>query len=152
VVGSRRMAVFDDMEATEKIRLYDKGICEPDASHPGPELGIKLRFGDVHIPWLQPTEPLLLECQHFVDCVLNGTTPRSDGWDGWDGLRVLGILEAADESLRHGGTPVFTVSGMSWSQAGASGGRGPSGSKPLDRPSLAVSTSGPGAGATAARG
>ena len=103
VVGSQRMAVFDDMQASEKIRLYDKGVSWDDTSHPGPELGMRLRFGDIQIPWLESTEPLLVECQHFVDCILNGTTPRSDGWDG---LRVLEVLEAGDKSLKQGGIPV----------------------------------------------
>jgi predicted dehydrogenase len=103
VVGSQRMAVFNDMDPSEKVRLYDKGVYWDDSSHPGPELGIRLRFGDVQIPWLEATEPLLLECQHFIDCVRNHTRPRSDGWDG---LRVIEVLEAADESLRQGGMPV----------------------------------------------
>ncbi len=103
VVGSRQMAVFDDMEPAEKIRLYDKGVDFPTVDGHDPAAGMKLRFGDICIPCLPGGEPLLAECQHFVDCIRSGRTPRSDGWDG---LRVVQVLEAAERSLREGGRPV----------------------------------------------
>ena len=101
VVGSRKMVVFDDMESTEKVRIYDKG-----AERTGPESSgdaIILRVGDVVIPHLDTAEPLKLECQHFVDCVRENATPRSDGRDG---LRVVRVLEAAQQSLERDGAPV----------------------------------------------
>jgi predicted dehydrogenase len=101
IVGSRKMAVFDDVESTEKIRLYDKA-AEPVRYDSYGE-AIALRFGDVVIPHLHMVEPLKLECQHFAECVRGGKTPRSDGRDG---LRVVRVLEAAQRSLEQGGAPV----------------------------------------------
>ena len=65
-----------------------------------------LRSGDIHIPKIAMAEPLSLECQHFVECVLQGTTPRSDGRNG---LAVVQMMEAAARSLANGGvrTPVI---------------------------------------------
>ncbi|MEE3257611.1 MAG: Gfo/Idh/MocA family oxidoreductase [Candidatus Latescibacterota bacterium] len=101
VVGSRKMAVFDDVESAEKVRIYDKSAERPEYDSYGES--ITLRFGDVVIPRLEMAEPLKLECQHFADCVRSGQTPLSDGHDG---LRVVRVLEAAQESLRQNGVPV----------------------------------------------
>ena len=115
LVGSKQMAVFDDMAPSEKLRLYDKGFDweNSDGSSSigfsaNAETALKVRFGDVTIPHLPPTEPLLLECQHFVDSINNGTKPRSDGLDG---LQVVQVLEAAQQSLDQGGTPVQIAQG-----------------------------------------
>ena len=102
LVGSKRMVVFDDMQASEKVRIYDKGVEPPDWHVEYPE-SLSLRFGEVTVPALEMTEPLRLECQHFVDCVANRTSPRSDGRDG---MRVVRVLDAAQRSLRSGGLPV----------------------------------------------
>lgn len=102
VVGSKKMAVFDDMESTEKIRIYDKGVKEAPATAPY-SLGLTLRFGDITIPYIEMKEPLLLECEHFIDCVANGKKPLSDGRNG---LEVLKVLDACDRSLKAGGVPV----------------------------------------------
>ena len=102
VVGSKKMAVFDDMESTEMIRIYDKGVDQRlDYESYGESLS--LRIGDIHIPKVNMTEPLRLECQHFLDCVVNRTQPRSDGLDG---LNVVKVLDAAQKSMERGGTPV----------------------------------------------
>lgn len=103
VVGSLQMAVFDDMEPSEKVRLYDKGVDLPTLAGSDPSAGLKLRFGDICIPRISGAEPLLAQCQHFVDCVQEGRTPRSGGVDG---LRVVQVLEAAQRSLKAGGQPV----------------------------------------------
>jgi predicted dehydrogenase len=103
VVGSHQMAVFDDMEPSEKVRIYDKGVDRPALDGQDPSAAMKLRFGDICIPCLPTVEPLMAECQHFVDCIREGRTPRSDGLDG---LRVVQVLEAAERSLREGGRPV----------------------------------------------
>jgi predicted dehydrogenase len=103
VVGSLQMAVFDDMEPAEKIRLYDKGVDLPTLAGGDTGAGLRLRFGDICIPRLSGTEPLQAECQHFVDCLREGSVPRSDGVDG---LRVVQVLEAAERSLAEGGRPV----------------------------------------------
>lgn len=100
VVASKKMAVFDDMEPREKIRLYDAGVDFPDVGYS--DL-LTLRFGDVYIPRVDMKEPLRLECQHFLDCIRQGTTPLSDGRNGVDVLRVL---DAAQQSLDRDGQPV----------------------------------------------
>jgi predicted dehydrogenase len=102
VVGDKKMAVFDDTRSAEKIWIYDKGVdTKQDYSTYGEYLS--LRFGDVLIPQIPSTEPLKTECQHFVDCVQNRKRPRSDGKDG---LRVSKVLDAAQRSLKMGGSPV----------------------------------------------
>jgi len=104
VVGTKKMLVFDDMEATEKIAIYDRGVGAPDdAMSYGEDL--TLRFGDITMPWVPLKEPLSIEVQHFLDCCDSGATPRSDGRDG---LRVVRVLEAVDESMAAGGAPVNT--------------------------------------------
>ena len=105
IVGSDKMAVFDDMESAEKIRIYDKA-AERDSYESYGE-AITLRFGDVVIPHIHMDEPLKLECQHFVDCVRDGAKPRSDGQEG---LRVVRVLAAAQRSLEQDGVPVMLES------------------------------------------
>jgi predicted dehydrogenase len=96
VVGSRKMLVFDDMHPSEKIRIFDKG-AELESDADAPPTPITVRHGDIHIPHLGNRAPLDLETQHFVDCVLYDTTPRTDGEDG---LRVVRVLEKIEQSLR----------------------------------------------------
>ncbi len=95
VVGSKKMLVFDDMQATEKIWIYDKGVGAPEGAL-GYGEDLSLRFGDIRVPFVKMEEPLALEVQHFLDCCRSGETPRSDGRDGLDVVRVL---EAVDESM-----------------------------------------------------
>ena len=102
LVGSDKMATFDDMEASEKIRIYDKGVSVA-GSVVGYEQSLSIRTGDILIPKTPGGEPLRIECLHFLECVEKGTTPRSDGRDG---LRVVRVLEAASRSLAAGGAPV----------------------------------------------
>jgi predicted dehydrogenase len=102
VVGSRKMVTFDDMDATEKIRIYDKGAEFKRGAADAIE-AISVRHGEIRIPLVGSAEPLGIEVRHFVDCVRGGRTPRSDGRDG---LRVVRVLEAAGESLRQDGAPV----------------------------------------------
>ncbi len=102
VVGQKKMVVFDDMESAEKIRIYDKGVdTYRDYENYGEYLS--LRHGDVLIPKLNLVEPLRAECGHFLQCVEERATPRSDGEDG---LRVLKVLDAAQKSMKIGGAPV----------------------------------------------
>ena len=102
VVGSQKMVVFDDMEASEKIRVYDKGI---DRAGQIVSYGdaLSVRSGDILIPRISLQEPLRIECQHFVDCVRERRTPLTDGAGG---LRVVRVLAAAQQSLAAGGVPV----------------------------------------------
>ncbi len=95
VVGSRRMATFDDMELERKLSVYDKGFDE-DARTYGEYI---TRSGDVFSPRIGNVEPLRIECEHFIECIRSGTRPRSDGADG---LRVVRVLEALQRSLDAG--------------------------------------------------
>jgi predicted dehydrogenase len=92
IVGSRRMATFDDMAIEQKLTVYDKGFDE-DARTYGEYI---TRTGDIFSPRISNAEPLRIECQHFVECVQNGERPRSDGDSG---LRVVRVLEALQQSL-----------------------------------------------------
>ncbi len=101
LVGDQKMIVFDDMEAAEKVRVYDKGAVVKSVD--SYVEAITLRTGDILLPKVQGGEPLKTECQHFIDAIVNDTTPRSDGQDG---LRVVKVLEAGSASLAQGGQPV----------------------------------------------
>jgi predicted dehydrogenase len=102
VVGERKMAVFDDMEPREKVRVHDQGVETPNGYWVYGE-NLSLRAGDIRIPSFAATEPLAVEIAHFVECVRDGRPPRAGGEDG---VRVVEILAAAQESMRSGGTPV----------------------------------------------
>jgi len=103
VVGSEKMVTFDDMETTEKVRMYDKGAAiKHDITTSYTDI-ISLRFGDIVIPKIPAGEPLALECSHFIDCVLDDRLVRSDGIDG---LRVVRVLEAGQKSLKNNGKPI----------------------------------------------
>jgi predicted dehydrogenase len=92
VVGSRRMATFDDMALEGKVTVYDKGFDE-DARGYGEYI---TRSGDIFSPRIPNVEPLRLECEHFVECVATGRAPQSDGESG---LRVVRVLEQLQRSL-----------------------------------------------------
>jgi predicted dehydrogenase len=98
--GSRRMVMFDDLEASEKVKVYDRGI----SVNPSPEnvyqMLIGYRTGDMWAPQLAVTEALSVEAAHFVDCVANSRVPLTDGEAGW---RVVRLLEAATESMKKQG-------------------------------------------------
>ncbi|TET13132.1 Gfo/Idh/MocA family oxidoreductase [Candidatus Aerophobetes bacterium] len=100
LVGSEKMMVFDDMESRDKLKIFDKELIRNNLKD-GVEFNI--RYGDIYVPKIEVSEPLKLECLHFIDCIKNNKTPRSDGEDG---LRVVRILGAAQESLDKGGMPV----------------------------------------------
>ncbi len=106
VVGEKKMVVFDDMEADRKITVYDKGATTTRTQFDTYGEFVTLHFGDIHIPRIGNDEPLRVECQHFVDCILNDEHPRSDGRDA---LNVVRVLEAMERSLREGGRPVKTT-------------------------------------------
>jgi predicted dehydrogenase len=92
VVGSKRMATFDDMQIEGKLTVYDKGFDE-DVRSWGEYIA---RSGDIYSPRIPNLEPLRLECEHFVQCIRTGQTPRSDGHSG---LRVVRVLERLQRSL-----------------------------------------------------
>jgi len=107
IVGSKKMAVFDDIEAMEKLKIYNK-CAEHNAEYNTFAEYVTLRFGDITIPHMTIDEPLRLECQHFLRCIVERKQPLSDGRDG---LRVLRVLEAAQKSLRCNGLPIPIDSG-----------------------------------------
>jgi predicted dehydrogenase len=102
VVGAKKMVVFDDMEAREKLRIYDKGVERP------PEYGsygeaLSIREGDIFIPKIPNVEPLAAELGHFVRVARGAEPPRASAQDG---VGVVRVLEAATRSLATGGAPV----------------------------------------------
>ena len=106
IVGSKKMVIFDDMEAVEKVKIYDKSVVPPDISDPVVSYDdfFKTRSGDVYIPKIDMYEPLKLECDHFLDSVINSTQPLSDGRNGLD---VMKVLSAGKESMQSQGNPVM---------------------------------------------
>jgi predicted dehydrogenase len=101
LVCSQKMAEFDDV-AGDKLRIYDKGF-ERAAPFEGFDEYLTLRDGDVHIPYVAMEEPLRAEARHFLDCIEREVPPRADGESG---VRVVRLLEAAQQSLRNDGAPV----------------------------------------------
>jgi predicted dehydrogenase len=101
VVGSKKMAVYNDMDSEGKIKIYDKGIEAPDYTNGFGEFQYNYRSGDITIPNIHYVEPLLQECQHFIDSINNHTEPNSSGRSG---LRVIKILEAAQRSITKSST------------------------------------------------
>jgi len=102
-VGTRRMLVYNDIEPTEKIKIYDKRVEIPPHYDSFAEFHYSYHYGDIHSPYIKMTEPLRVECQHFVDCIQEGRAPLTDGNAG---LQVVRVLEAATKSLRSGGGQV----------------------------------------------
>jgi predicted dehydrogenase len=92
VVGSRRMATFDDMAREGKLTIYDKGFDEDSRTY-GEYI---TRTGDIFSPRIPNLEPLRIECEHFIDCIRRGEQPRSDGASG---VRVVRVLEQLQQSL-----------------------------------------------------
>jgi len=101
-VGSEKMIVYDDVADEGKVKIYDKGVYRKTNDLYG-EFQYKVHSGDIYIPKIEMVEPLRSECAHFVDCIEQGTTPRTDGYNG---LRVVQVLEAAQRSLDEGGIAV----------------------------------------------
>ena len=100
VVGSKRMATFDDMELERKLTIYDKGFDQSADSY-GEYI---TRAGEIRCPRVPNSEPLRLECEHFIQCIRDGLTPLSDGESGLRVVRVLeGLQQALDGSRRSGG-------------------------------------------------
>jgi predicted dehydrogenase len=100
--GEKKMVVWNDLEADEKIKVYDKGVQITSKSGVY-DLLVSYRSGDMWAPKVDQTEALKAECEHFVDCILNRKRPINDGVAG---LRVVRMLEAADQSLKNRGRMV----------------------------------------------
>jgi len=101
--GESQMIVYDDLEPSEKVKIYDRGITVEAPSEAVYQLMVGYRVGDMWAPQVSLTEALRVETQHFVECIRTGQKPLTDGRSG---LRVIRILEAATQSLGRGGQPV----------------------------------------------
>jgi predicted dehydrogenase len=103
VGGSKKMITYDDLEPSEKIKIYDKGVSFTDDPKKIQEMRVGYRTGDMWAPKLATTEALSVEGEHFVDCIVNGKVSRTDGQLG---LRVVSLIEAANKSMRRRGETV----------------------------------------------
>lgn len=104
VGGSDKMVIYDEMSA-EKVKIYDRGVSLP-IDKPGempPSTKVQYRMGDMIAPKLDDTEALKTECSYILDCIKNGKKPVNDGEAG---LRIVKIIEAANESIRKNGAAV----------------------------------------------
>jgi predicted dehydrogenase len=101
--GTNKMIIYDDLEPSEKIKIYDKGISFTDDPQKIYEMRVGYRTGDMWAPRLDSTEALRLEGEHFVDCIENGKVPLTDGSLG---LRVVKLIEAATRSMTERGRSV----------------------------------------------
>jgi predicted dehydrogenase len=101
--GSKKMITYDDLEPSEKLRVYDKGVSFTDDPKKIHEMRVGYRIGDMWAPTIDGTEALRIEGEHFLDCIQNAKRPITDGHLG---LRVVEIIEAATLSMRNRGKTV----------------------------------------------
>jgi predicted dehydrogenase len=101
--GSKKMIVYDDLEPTEKIKVYDKGITLTSASENAHQFRVGYRAGDMWAPHISTKEALQTEVEHFIECIRTGSEPVSNGMSG---LQVIEVLEAASRSIAEQGKPV----------------------------------------------
>lgn len=99
VVGSQKMAVYNDLASEERIRIFDKGLVGPEDAASPQNMPMSYRYGEIRAPYLFFEEPLELQDREFVNCVLTGREPPTNGENG---LRVVQTLESANLSLRTG--------------------------------------------------
>ena len=97
--GEKKMLVWNDIEVDEKIKIYDKGV-QMGSAEGVYQMLVSYRTGDMWAPKVEQVEALKMEANYFVDCILNNKTPFNDGQAG---LRIVRMLEAADESLKQKG-------------------------------------------------
>ena len=110
IAGSRRMIVYDDLEPSEKVKVYDRGVNLSATAEEVNKLRVSYRVGDMWAPHLSVKEALLTEVEHFIACIAGGTTPMTSGTNG---LRVVEMLESAVQSLNQRGHPV-EIMPMRW--------------------------------------
>lgn len=99
-VGMRRMAVYDDLETEEPLKIIERSIKKIPYYKTYREFKMLYRFGDIHSPRIKPEEPLYEECDHFIDCILNNKRPLTSGEEG---LKIVKILELANRSIKNKG-------------------------------------------------
>jgi predicted dehydrogenase len=109
VVGSDRRIVFNDLDALERVRVFEKGVAPapPEASSYG-EYHFLMREGNIISPRVEVSEPLKNQCSHFLECIAQGSCPLTDGQEG---LEVVRVMEAVGRSLECRGAPVEVVQG-----------------------------------------
>jgi predicted dehydrogenase len=95
--GSEKMILYDDLEPSEKVKIYDKGVTVSQGQEAVYEMLVSYRSGDMWAPRLDSAEALHTEALHFIECIENGKTPETDGKAG---LRLVKVVEAAEQSLR----------------------------------------------------
>jgi predicted dehydrogenase len=108
VVGSSKMAVYDDLSSDERVRIYDKGVVLPTEGQSLEQIPMSYRYGEIRSPYITFEEPLTVQDRHFVACVADGSVPRTDATKGY---AVVQVLEAAMQSIREGG-PVHLDNGQ----------------------------------------
>jgi predicted dehydrogenase len=105
--GSQKMVMYDDLDPSDKVKVYDKGISCTNGKETIYQMLISYRTGDAWLPKLELTEGLAVEARHFTDCIRGNAKPLSGGAAG---LRTVRILEAASRSLASRGCPVELAS------------------------------------------
>ncbi len=103
VVGTQKMLVYDDVSLHEKIKIFDKGIDAPAEYETFADFHLSYRYGDIHAPRIEEQEPLKIQCSHFVECILNRSTPATPGASG---ATVVTVLEAMTKSISQNGAYV----------------------------------------------
>lgn len=103
-VGTKKMLVYNDLEPLEKIKIYDKRVECPNYYDTFEEFHYSYHYGDMYSPYLKQIEPLKVETQNFIECILYGKKSESSGREGLD---VVKVLEAASKSLKNHGGRVF---------------------------------------------
>jgi len=108
IVGAQKMLIYDDTNPDAHIRIYDKRAEVQHQSETADfaDFTTRLRAGDLVIPNIRLSEPLAVEIDHFIDCIMTGTRPRSDGWHG---VEVVAALEALTRSMKADGNPVNVI-------------------------------------------
>ena len=99
IVGSRKMALYDDLDVDERIRIYDKGVTPPADDQDLTQPPMSYRYGDITVPYLDFEEPLVVQDRSFADCIRTGKRPSVDGENG---LAVVEVLECLQISLQEG--------------------------------------------------
>ena len=109
IVGTEKMLVYDDVQPNEKIKIFDKGIAAPRHYDTFAAFHFAYHYGDIFSPRLEECEPLKEECGHFLECIREKKTPKSDGYSG---LRVVTIIETICESIRNAGAEIQIQNGL----------------------------------------
>jgi len=106
IVGEKKMILFDDVQPSEKIKIFDKNaqIIKETRDVSFPEYQIALKSGDISIPSIPNKEPLKSEIKHFLDCIIQQSTPLTDGING---MKVVRVLNAVEKSLKENQTVVL---------------------------------------------